>query len=54
MIYCYLNAAVKLVGAEKFGITIKIDHNLDKKVAVTSFPKKLAIAKENLRKLKRK
>ncbi len=44
----------KLAGAEKFGVTIKTDTNLDRKAGATAFPKKLATAKKNIARLKRK
>lgn len=49
-----MNSQPKLAGAEKFGITIKIDPSLDRKPGETSFPKKLEEAKKTLSKMKRK
>jgi hypothetical protein len=44
----------KLAGAEKFGVTIKIDPSLDRKPGEIYFPKKLEEAKKTLSKMKRK
>ena len=46
--------ALKPAGAEKFETSVKIDTNLDRKHGASSFPKKVALAKANLRKVKRK